>query len=332
MAALPLLAGDVGGTNTRLALLSPDGKKVVRQDVLKSREHPSLESAMRAFLGKERVRAACLGIAGPVLDGKCNATNLPWVIDERVLERKLHIERVMLLNDLVAAAYGAAVAPRTKLAKLWGERLPQSKGGNLAIIAVGTGLGEAGLVWDGEKHIPMATEGGHADFAPRTDVEMRLLTFMQKRLQKRVSYERVLSGPGLGHVYDFFAEGEGVRETAANAKKLAAAPDRNAAVTELALAGTSKPASKALSLFIGLYGAETGNFALRTLPTAGLFVAGGIAVKLLRELQKGAFTRAYLDKGRLEPIVRSIPVAVVLDGDVGLKGSARMAATLVARG
>lgn len=328
--SLPLLAGDVGGTNTRLLLLSPDGKKTLRHETLKSREHPSLEAAMKVFLGGQRVRAACLGIAGPVVDGRCNATNLPWVVDERALEKKLGIGRVRLLNDLVAAAYGCTTLTKSKLAPLWGEKLPSGKG-NVAIVAAGTGLGEAILAWDGETHVPLATEGGHTDFAPRTDVEMRLLAFMHKRLKKRVSYERVLSGPGLGNLYDFFVEGERVRESAANHRVLATAADRNAAIAALAIEKKSRAAERALDLFFSLYGAETGNLALKCLPFGGIFVSGGIAAKLLDRLKTSAFVASYLDKGRMEPLLRQMPVAVVLDSDVGLKGSARVATTLTPR-
>lgn len=327
MSELPILAGDVGGTNTRLTLLSPDGKKLLRHEVLPSREHPSLESAMRTFLGDARVDRACLGIAGPVFDGRCTATNLPWVVDERVLQKKLRIRRVKLLNDLVAAAYGAMTLPKKSLAPVWGERLPSGKG-TVAIIAAGTGLGEAVLVWDGERHVPMATEGGHTDFAPRSDLEMRLLAHLQRQLKKRVSYERVVSGPGLGNVYDFFVESEGVRETQPNVRALATAPDRNALIAELATTGKSRAAGRALDLFFSLYGAEAGNLALKCLPSGGLFVSGGIAAKLRDRLVRGDFVASFLGKGRMEPLLRKIPIAIVLDSDVGLKGSARVATGL----
>lgn len=325
--ALPLLAGDVGGTNTRLSMLSSDGKKTIRSAVLKSREHATLEAAVREFLGNDKVRAACLGIAGPVLDGKCNATNLPWVVDERSLERKLRIGRVRLLNDLVAAAYGCLTVPRSKLVRLWGDKYPTGKG-NVAIIAAGTGLGEAALVRVDDQHRPLATEGGHTDFAARDDLEARLFAHLRKKLASRVSYERVVSGPGIGNIYGFLVESEGMRETDANRRFLAAAADHNAALTELAVAKRSKPAARALSMFFSLYGAEAGNLALKTLPTGGLFVAGGIAAKLREQLMVSDFITSFFDKGRMRPLLRSIPVALVLDSDVGLKGSALVATKL----
>ncbi|MBK6691097.1 MAG: glucokinase [Myxococcales bacterium] len=243
-----LLAGDVGGTNARLSLLSRDGRKVLRRDALPSREYPSLEAAVRVFLGDDRVKAAAIGVAGPVLRGRCNATNLPWSIDERALSKRLGIPKVTLQNDLVVAAYGALEAPPRTVELLWGERRPRGTGGNVAILAAGTGLGEAALVWDGERHVSLATEGGHVDFAPRSELEARLLLFLRKRLGKRVSYERVLSGPGIGHLYDFFHGAEGARETAPNLTKLAKATDRNAAITELALSKKSRPGARAIDL------------------------------------------------------------------------------------
>jgi glucokinase len=326
--ASPLLAGDVGGTNTRLSLLSPDGKKVLRAEVLPSHDFPTFEAAARRFLGKERVSAAALGIAGPVVNGRCTATNLPWVLDERALSRKLHIPRVVLMNDLIAAVHGAMRAPRSKLALLWGERFPSGKG-NVAILAAGTGLGEAALVWDGTRHVPLSSEGGHCDFAPRNDLEMRLLAHLRRVLRKRVSYERVLSGPGIGNLYDFFVDAERVRETGRNTKLIEEATDRNAAIAQLGQSGKSRPAKRALDLFVSLLGAEAGNLALKILPTGGLFVSGGIAGRLLPQLRRGAFTSSFLDKGRMSTLLRTIPVAVVLDGGVGLKGSAHVAASLL---
>lgn len=319
-----LLAGDVGGTNARLSLLSRDGRKVLRRDALPSREYPSLEAAVRVFLGDDRVKAAAIGVAGPVLQGRCNATNLPWSIDERALSKRLGIPKVTLQNDLVVAAYGALEAPPRTVELLWGERRPRGTGGNVAILAAGTGLGEAALVWDGERHVSLATEGGHVDFAPRSELEARLLLFLRKRLGKRVSYERVLSGPGIGHLYDFFHSAEGARETAPNLTKLAKATDRNAAITELALSKKSRPGARAIDLFMSLLGAEAGNLALKTLPAGGLFIAGNIAGHLFPKLGPKRFLEAFFDKGRMEPLLRRVPVALLTDSDVGLRGSMRL--------
>jgi glucokinase len=318
-----ILAGDIGGTNSRLALFSPDGKRIVRTEKLESRAHASLESVVRAFIGKRppKISAACFGVAGPVINQRCTATNLPWQIDARLIARRLKIKRVTLINDLVALGLGALIAPRTKLQLLRGESLPKKKGANLAIIAAGTGLGEAALLWDGLRFVPCATEGGHVDFAPRNELEYELLVFLQKRFG-RVSYERVLSGPGIGNLYDFFREAKKMKEKPEAAERLAAAPDRNSEITKLAIEGVSDAAVRAIELFVSLYGAEAGNLCLKTLATGGIYVAGGISISLVDQLLSGAFVRSFDHKGRLSPLLHQIPIVLVKDSDIGLAGSA----------
>jgi glucokinase len=322
-----LLAGDIGGTHARLTLLGPGGRVVRRQD-LQSRSFGSLEAALGEFLGKPgpRVTAAGFGVAGPVVNGRCVATNLPWVIDARSIGRKLGIRRVTLVNDLVALSLGALDVPRSKLRALGRAGLPHKKGANVAVIAAGTGLGEAMLVWDaaGARFVPSATEGGHTEFAPADEEQDALLAFLRLRLG-HVSWERVVSGMGLGNLYDFFCQGRGARETAANAAVLAAAADRNAAIGKLGAEGTSEPASRATALLARLYGAEAGNLALKTLSVGGVYVCGNIAAKMLPQLEGGAFRAAFEDKGRFRALMESIPVAVVLDSDVGLAGARRVA-------
>jgi glucokinase len=327
-----LLVGDIGGTNTRLALVSDDAKKVVRQAVLPSAEHRSLGSAIDVFFAQEKktpkIHAATFGIAGPVIDGRVKTTNLPWVVDERVLSRALRVKRVTLLNDLVALALGAVAAKPKDVHLLQGDRLPRTGAGNVAVIAAGTGLGEAALIWDGERLVPCGTEGGHADFAPRNDLEWQLFKFLSKRIGGRVSVERVLSGPGLGALYDFFVADQKVGDTDANTRALATADDRNAAIARLGGAEGSEPASRALDLFATLYGAEAGNLALKTLAVGGVFVAGKIAASITPRLD-GSFVPAFVDKGRFGPLLAGITVAVVKRSDIGLVGSARHAAGLV---
>ena len=322
-----LLAGDIGGTHARLALLSPDGR-AVRQEVFESRSFPSLEAVLRTFLGKPapRVTAAAFGVAGPVVNGRCVATNLPWVIDARVLSRKLGIRKVTLLNDLVALSLGALGVPRSKLRALGEAGVPKKKGANVAVIAAGTGLGEAMLVWDGESErlVPSGTEGGHVDFAPSDALEAELLGFLRGRFG-HVSWERVVSGQGLGNLYDFFRLSKSLGETAASAAVLEAAPDRNAAIAQLGEEGKSEPAVRAVELFARLYGAEAGNLALKTLAVGGVYVCGNIAAKMLPRLQGGAFRAAFEDKGRFRTVLEKVPVAVVLDSDVGLAGAKRVA-------
>jgi glucokinase len=319
-----LLVGDIGGTHARLALLAPSGR-VTRKKEFRSRAHPSLEAVVREFMDaialKTKVRAAAFGVAGPVVNGRSVATNLPWVIDARSISRKLGIRTVTLLNDLVALALGTLRVTRSKLHPLNDVAQPKKRAANVAVIAAGTGLGEAILVWDGARFVPSATEGGHADFAARDDLEVELLQFLRTRFG-RVSWERVLSGAGLGNLYDFFRLAKGVSESAANEQRIAAGPDRNAIISELGLSGESEAASRALERFASIYGAEAGNLALKTLALGGIFVCGNIAERMIPIFDSGGFRRAFGDKGRFSPMMERIPVAVVLDSDVGLSGAA----------
>ncbi|MDP9150229.1 MAG: glucokinase [Myxococcota bacterium] len=320
-----LLVGDIGGTHARLSLVTFQGR-TVRHEVFESRKYTSLEAVARSFLGATppHVAAAAFGVAGPVVNGRCTATNLPWVIDERMLSRKLRIGHVTLLNDLVALALGTLLVRRSKLHVLGGAGVPKKKKGNVAVIAAGTGLGEAVLVWDGSRLVPTATEGGHSDFAPRDDLEIELLQFVRAR-HGHVSYERVLSGDGLGTLYDFFRTAKQVAETAGNTRLIEAAADRNAAIARLGMNATSQAAARALDLFAAIYGGEAGNLALKSLAVGGVYVCGNIATNLLPVLDRGGFHRAFLDKGRFTPLMEKIPIAVVLDSDVGLAGATKVA-------
>jgi len=325
-----LLAGDIGGTNTRLALCDDAGARVLREQTFPSRSFSTFDAAARQFLGPKppRIAAAAFGIAGPVVGGSVQTTNLPWRLDERGLSKRLGIPRVRLLNDLVAIGFGAVAAPSRKLAHLQGrgQRKPAA---TIGVIAAGTGLGEAGLVWDGAALVPCGSEGGHGDFAPRSWIEWELHEFLAARVGGRVSYERVVSGPGLGHVYDFLCEGKKQAETADVARALDGSPDRNRLIAELGVSQKSSVCSRAVDIFLGVYGAEAGNLALRFLATGGVFVAGGIAAGLLPRLRSGAFLDAFVDKGRFRPLLEKVPVTVVLDSNVGLSGAARYAASLL---
>jgi glucokinase len=324
-----LIVGDIGGTNARLHLLSPRGR-LERHQVFASHDHPSLEAVLKLFLGPKppRVTAAVFGIAGPVVDNRCVGTNLPWVIDGRAVSRKLGIEKVTLLNDLVALSLGAVAVKPSKRRILGSAGAPKKKG-NLAVIAAGTGLGEAILVWDGERHVPTATEGGHADFAPRDEVEIDVLRFLTVRYQGHVSAERLVSGMGMGNLYDFFRDGIGARaglgEAPALADEIAKAPDRNAAIAKLGAEGKSRAATAAVEKFASLYGAEAGNLALKSMSLGGVLVCGNIASKMLPVLERGGFMQAFVDKGRFRGMLEKVPVAVVTDSDVGLQGSTRVA-------
>jgi glucokinase len=317
-----ILVGDIGGTHARFALCRAGDDTPVRHASLDSPKFGSLLDAVRAFLGDAppSIHTATLGVAGPVVDNKCTATNLPWIVDGDALGSALGIERVTLLNDLVALSMGALRAPREKLRILQGDA-PAREGANVAVLAAGTGLGEAALVWSGEKHVPLATEGGHTDFAPRDELEMELLRFLRAR-HGRVSYERVLSGRGLGALYDFFREVKSIVEPEAVTAAIRGAADRNAEIAARGLARESDACVRAIDLFASIYGAEAGNLALKTFATGGVFVGGGIAASMIGVLESGAFIKSFCDKGRFSSLLKTIPVAVVLDSSIGLAGSA----------
>jgi glucokinase len=326
------LAGDIGGTHSRLSLIerTARGPRVVRHEVLESRAFASLDAVVRAFLGTRapKIHAAAFGVAGPVVNRRSVITNLHWgVIDERALARKLSIARVTLLNDLVALAVGALGVSRSKLHVLGAAGAPKKKGANVAVIAAGTGLGEALLVWDERtsRFVPSPTEGCHSDFAPHDALEDELMHFLRARFGRHVSWERILSGNGLGSLYDFFREAKGVPEAPANVAAVGAAPDRNAVVAELGIGSRSQVAARAIELFASIYGAEAGNLALKSLAVGGVYVCGNIAARSLPVLERGGFYRAFLDKGRQAPLMEKIPIAVVLDTDIGLAGATRVA-------
>jgi glucokinase len=324
-----VLAGDIGGTKTALALFDKRerGLALVREDTLSSRGYASLEAAIEQFLAagpRPSIEAVCLGVAGPVVDGRCVATNLPWVIDERVLTTAIPARRVKLLNDLEVAAHGVLALPEGELRTL---QAGTPRRGHLVLIAAGTGLGEALIVQDGERRLVIASEGGHADFAPRNDIEEDLLRFLRKEFG-RVSFERILSGPGLFNVYRFLRDTGWAKEPAEIAERMRAG-DPSAVVTEMALADRDPMCVKALDIFVSVYGAEAGNLALKALAVGGVFVGGGIAPRILPRLTGGAFVTAFRDKGRLAALMEAIPIHVALNPRAPLLGAAQVAGSLV---
>lgn len=326
-----IIAGDLGGTKTLLALYHEKKGRfaLLREATYPSRGHQTFEEILDAFLAAgppEPIDAACFDVAGPVVDGRVQTTNLPWLLDERALASKLGTPRVKLLNDLEATAYGMLHLPASDLACLHPGATP-SRPGHIAVIAAGTGLGEAYLFWDGKDHHPIASEGGHADFAPRTDVEIGLLRWLRQKLGGHVSYERVLSGPGLFNVYEYLRDTAGVKDSAALAAELEAGGDPSAAVSRAALGRNEPLATQALDLFCEVYGAEAGNMALRCLTSGGVYLGGGIAPKILPALQR-SFVRGYLDKGRFEKLLRDVPVHVSLEPRTALLGAANFALRL----
>ena len=325
-----VIAGDLGGTKTLLALYREhhDRFALLREATFASREHATFEEILDAFLAqgpKETIDAACFDVAGPVAEGRVQTTNLPWLLDERDLASKLGTPRVKLLNDLEATAFGMLHLPAADLACLHPGRTP-ARQGHIAVIAAGTGLGEAYLFFDGKQHHPVASEGGHADFAARTDLEIGLLQHLRAKLGGHVSYERVLSGPGLFAIYEFLRDERFAPEPDWLAAALAAG-DPSAAVSRAALERNDPLSSKALDMFCELYGAEAGNMALRCLTVGGVYLGGGIGPKILPALQK-SFVRGYLDKGRFAKLVGEIPVHVALEPRTALLGAAHFAVRL----
>jgi len=313
-----ILAGDIGGTRTRLALFTPEGV-CAQEKWFPSQHYASLEEVIRAFLAlyPTKIEKACFGVAGPVVEGRCATTNLPWIIEEKELKKLLNTPHCFLLNDLLANAYGIGCLKETDFAVLQkGELLS----GNRALIAAGTGLGEAGLYWDGKKHYPFPCEGGHVDFAPRSSQEMELLKFLQERFE-HVSYERVISGPGFYHLYQFLiASGRGKerKDVLEEMEK----EDPAMVITQRGLQGTCPTCEHVLEWFSSLYGAEAGNLALKFLALGGLYIGGGIAPQILPALQKGKFLQSFLAKGRFSPLLAKIPLKVILNPDAALLGAA----------
>jgi glucokinase len=324
-----ILAGDVGGTKTVLALFDEAGGELcpIHEATFPSKDFGSLEEILGRFLHGEpdrRPRTACFGVAGAVIDGKCKTTNLPWELDERELAQSIGAPRAKLLNDLEAAAYGMLHLRPDELCPLNPHAQPRRKG-NVAVIAAGTGLGEAMLYWDGQRHHPLASEGGHCDFAPQTDQEIDLLRYLRDKFDGHVSYERVLSGPGFYNVFSFLRDSGAYTETPALADKLGSGGDPNAAITELGLAGTDMLCVATLDLFCALYGAEAGNLALKCVAIGGVFVGGDIAPKMLSALKKGGFLHRFMDKGRFDGLMQGLEVNVALNPRTPLLGAAHYA-------
>lgn len=328
-----ILAGDVGGTKTALALFENGaaGLREIAAAEFDSRTHGSLAELAGGFLRAHSSpvpRAACFGVAGPVTDGQCRTTNLPWRLDEAGLASALGITRVRLFNDLQATAYGMlSLAPERWHVLNAGVARP----GTIAVIAAGTGLGTAVLYWDGRRHHPLPSEGGHVDFAPRTEREIALLGRLRQRWGGHVSCERVVSGPGLHAMYVALREAGGETEPEWLAVRLRGG-DPSAVIAEIGLAGKEAVCAEALDVFVAAYGAAAGNLALTAFAVGGVFLGGGIAPKILPALCDGRFMAAFADKGRFGEWLRRVPVRVALEPRAALLGAARAAAELAAEG
>ena len=321
-----ILAGDIGGTNARLAYFQPQNGhlQLVSERVFPSREHSEFGEIVTQFLNDSGTRpeVACFGIAGPVRNGRVETSNLPWVIEQARLAKQIHLPATLLINDLEASAWGIGALSASDLVPL--NRVTGPAVGNQAVVAPGTGLGEAGLFWDGTRHHVFACEGGHSDFAPQNELQIELLRYLKSRFG-HVSYERVLSGPGLVNVYEFLRDSGCGKEASDFASNLKTS-DPAAMISRAALDGSSELAEKALDVWISVYGAEASNLALKAMATGGLYLAGGITPKILSKLTGPLFMESFLEKGRLRPLVEAIPVQVVTNDKAGLLGAARCAA------
>jgi glucokinase len=320
-----ILAGDVGGTKVHLALYDFTVGRLnhTRDKQYPAKDYSGLEEIVKEFLSADKVTAACFGVPGPVRDGRLRLTNLPWTLDSRELAAGLEIQHVFLINDLEANGYGIAELSADQIYTLSEGDAGQI--GNRALIAAGTGLGEGLLTWNGRIHVPYPSEGGHTDYAPRNEDEIDLLRFLKQKYNGRVSYERVVSGMGLTNVYEFLREVRGMEQPTWLAERIAAVPDPNAVITELALAAKSEICEKALDMFVSAYGAEAGNLALKVLSVGGLYVGGGIAPRILEKLKDGTFMKSFTDKGRLSQLLINMPVRIILESKAALLGAAAFA-------
>lgn len=317
-----ILAGDIGGTKTVLSILTGDANgslTCLKEQTYSSQLFPEFDDILAAFLPDDvNIKSACFGVAGPVVNQRCQTTNLPWLLDAAALKIKLGTSKVKLLNDLEAMALGMLYLPEHELVEL--NPNAETQAGNIAVIAAGTGLGEAILYWDGNKHYPMATEGGHSDFAAQNAQQDQLLAYLRKSYPDHVSCERILSGIGFSHLYDFLCE-QGFAPACPDIPDIYSSVDRNAVISGLGVSGEDPLCAEAVRLFVELYGAETGNLALKSLAMGGIYIGGGIGPKILPAMQDGNFIQAFKAKGRFVPLLDKIPVKLSLNPRTPLIGA-----------
>jgi glucokinase len=315
-----ILAADVGGTNARVALFDPPNRRPVVIEKYRTAAWDSVPAMVAEFLAAHptRLTAACVAVAGPVRDGRIDAINLPWPVEAQQIARAAGLTEVALVNDLEANARGVAVLEPDDLWPL--NSGDPAAAGNRVVVSAGTGLGEAALTWDGERFRAIAGEGGHSDFAPRTDVEIALFRFLAADYG-HVSYERVCSGNGLVNIHRFLRS-SGSRSSWLEPETPAPTP---AAIVAEASRDPLSLSANALDLFMSIYGARAGNVALSFMATGGVYLGGGIAPRIVDRLAAGAFMRAFVDKGRLSPLLTRIPVHVILDDLTALRGAAEIA-------
>jgi glucokinase len=324
-----VLAGDVGGTKTSLGLFefSDDGKfKIVRHERYVTVEYKTLEDVCLKFAAGARVEAACMGVPGPIIDGRATATNVHWRMSEESLSRAFGGIKARLINDLGVTAYGMLYLLPEEMQVL--HQVERSARGNIAVIAAGTGLGESALVYENGNYYAVASEGGHSDFAPINDEQIALLEFLRAEFPDHVSFERVLSGPGIANLYRFQRKMSSVPEPEWLTKEIAS-EDPAAAIAEAALAAKDPVCVATLTMFAEIYGAEAANLGLKVLALGGIYLGGGIAPKVLPFLTGGAFVRGFFSKGRMNAMLRQIEVRVSLNPGAALSGAAHSAAALL---
>ena len=323
---MDLLAGDIGGTNTRLAIYRTEGDCVftpLAEKTFSSKDYNSLEDILELFTAdlKLRIQRACFGVAGPVIRQASDTTNLPWKLSAKALNHRFGFEQTWLLNDLEANAWGIGALTEHDLHTLH-PGVPQAVG-NASIISAGTGLGEAGLFWDGQTHRPFSSEGGHSDFSPTNKLEYALYESLAAQYG-HVSWERLISGPGLVTIHSFLCR-----------YRSALVPDwllremqrigPAKAISNMALQQRDPICEEALTLFVHLYGREAGNHALKIMANGGVYLGGGIAPQILQRLQAGDFLEAFFAKGRMRHLTEAMPVKVILNDKAALLGAARFA-------
>ena len=320
-----ILAGDIGGTNARLAFFDvEDGRLgLFSATVFPSHEYAGLDQIVAEFTETSNVRPdqACFGVAGPVRNGRVETSNLPWIVESERLANELDIAKVFLINDLEATAWGIADLDLKDAVAL--NPVKGTPIGNQAVIAAGTGLGEAGMYWDGTHHQVFASEGGHTDFAPRNELEIELFRHLNAKFG-RVSYERILSGPGLVNVFNFLRDSGRGTEPQWLTEQMQSS-DPAAAISQAAMNSSCSLCEQAIDIFVSVYAAEAGNLALKMMATGGVFLGGGIAPKILSKLSLPSFMRAFVTKGRMQPLLESIPVKVITNDKISLFGAARCA-------
>ncbi|MBW2580527.1 MAG: glucokinase [Deltaproteobacteria bacterium] len=325
-----VVAGDIGGTKTKLGLFRRGKRRPLLKalETYPSREAPHLEDLVERFLDKHRasVTSGCFGIAGPVTKGRVKTTNLPWDVSELRMKDRFKWSNVTLINDLTATAQAIPLLSGQEVLAL--NKARARKGLNLALVAPGTGLGEALLIFRDGEYSPISSEGGHADFAPNSDVEMELWRHLHNRYG-HVSIERVLSGPGLVNIYAWLKESGQYREPEWLARKMREM-DPAAAISRTALVEKHLLCVESLNMFVSILGSVAGNLALTAMTTGGVYLGGGIPPKILPKLEEPIFMKAFTNKGRFGDLLAKIPVRVILNDEAALLGAARCALDMVA--